>query len=352
MKNESEGPTKLKTFVRQIGAPFFLMNDNSKMQTGSKWTEICNDYNIGTGTTEPKHPWQNPAERKIQSVKKAVNRLMDRTNCPEFLWFQCTIFICMLMNVMANRQLNWRTPMEKGLGITPDISPFLQFQWYKPVLFIDNDVSFPNTRERKGYWCGPTDNVGDAMTYWVLTADTNQLIARSNVRSALPVSASSSNVPINFRAYFASDLGENDNDTVSELLQSVPNASDTEDAIIDNNPNDESDDDNSANDRAERFTSYHEMIEKLTGHELPMSTVDPNDLVGYSFVRENDGVKQKATVSSVSPDLDKVTLTFMNGSEQLLEYNDFINIVNAKDEDGDGLHTYSAILDHRKRNRK
>jgi hypothetical protein len=150
MKTESEGPSKLKTFVRQIGTPFLLMNDNSKMQTGSRWMDICDNYNIGTSTTEPHHPWQNRAERKIGTVKQSVNRLMDRTNSPGFLWFQCTVFVCMLLNVLANPQLNWRT-MEKGLGVTPDISPFLQFQWYEPVLYLDNDGSFTSTKERKGY---------------------------------------------------------------------------------------------------------------------------------------------------------------------------------------------------------
>ena len=150
MKSESEGPSKLKTFVRQVGAPFSLMNDNSKMQTGSKWMDICDNYNIGTSTTEPLHPWQNRAERKIGTVKAAVNRLMDRTNCPDPLWFQCTVFVCMLLNVLANPQLNWRTPMEKGLGVTPDLSPFLQFQWYEPVFFLMIMVIFLRPRNAKG----------------------------------------------------------------------------------------------------------------------------------------------------------------------------------------------------------
>ena len=53
MKTESEGPSKLKTFVRQINAPFSLMNDNSNTK-GCNWMDICNEYNIGTSTTEPK----------------------------------------------------------------------------------------------------------------------------------------------------------------------------------------------------------------------------------------------------------------------------------------------------------
>ena len=328
------------------------MNDNSKMQTGLKWMEICNDYNIGTSTTEPKHPWQNRAERKIQTVKSSVNRLMDRTNTPGCLWYQCTVFVCMLLNVLANPQLNWRTPMEKGLGVTPDISPFLQFQWYEPVLFLDKDTSFPQSKERKGFFCGPTDNVGDAMTYWVYTDDTNELIARSNIRSALTPEQSESNVPVNFRAVFSPDL---EGSTSKEFVKSVNDSSDAssissndepDDKNISSEPPDESPDEDNP-----RFTSFNEMVAKLIGKDFS-PTIDPHDLVGYSFVTEQDDLKQRATVTNVDADVDKVTLTFMNGSEELLEYNDLINLINARDEDGDNLHSFNAILDHRRKSRK
>ena len=38
MPSKSEGPTALKAFVRQIGAPFAMRNDNSQMQTGKAFT--------------------------------------------------------------------------------------------------------------------------------------------------------------------------------------------------------------------------------------------------------------------------------------------------------------------------
>jgi len=55
MQSESEEPTALKTFIRQIGAPFALRNDNSQMQTGKAFTAFLNFYNIGSETTEPHH---------------------------------------------------------------------------------------------------------------------------------------------------------------------------------------------------------------------------------------------------------------------------------------------------------
>ena len=90
---------------------------------------------------------------------------------------------------------------------------------------------------------------------------------------------------------------------------------------------------------------------KLTGKPVD-STIDPHDLVGYSFVKEHDDVEQRATVKDVNDDFSKVTQEFMNGSTELLEYNDLINIINAQNDDGDGLSSFKQILNHRKMGRK
>jgi len=103
------------------------------------------------------------------------------------------LFIVALLNVMATESLGWRTPLEKLTGQTPDISPFLQFQFYDPVYYASDSrlsnnskPSFPSeTAEGKGCFVGISDNVGDAMTFKILTDDTQRIIHRSNVRSAL-----------------------------------------------------------------------------------------------------------------------------------------------------------------------
>ncbi|MGN5511036.1 hypothetical protein, partial [Campylobacter coli] len=46
-----------------------------------------------------------------------------------------------------------------------------------------NSPSFPNSKELFGYWVGIADNVGNALTYQILTPDF-QIIARSTLRSA------------------------------------------------------------------------------------------------------------------------------------------------------------------------
>ena len=103
MRTESEGPTALRDFIRQVGVPFSLRNDNSKMQTGRSFLDICSVYSIGTETTEPHHPHQNPADNRIGTVKMVANRVMDRSGCPANLWLRAVIFVSMLLNVIAHR---------------------------------------------------------------------------------------------------------------------------------------------------------------------------------------------------------------------------------------------------------
>ena len=88
------------------------------------------------------------------------------------------------------------------------------------------------------------------------------------------------------------------------------------------------------------------------GVELTVAPViNPTDLLGYNCLRDHHGVQQRATVVDVNTDLDNVTLEFMNGSKELLDYHEMINVFNACDKDGDQLWTFKEILTHRKQGR-
>ena len=184
MKSESHGPDVLETFIANVGAPYHLMNDNEKMQTSEAWKKILNKYNISSTTSEPYHPWQNRAERRIQDVKRMCNKIMIHTACPHALWTYCALYACDILNHTASQNLEWRTPIEVAFGITPDISALVQFAFYGPVYYYASDP-FPITKELPGRFLGIAKSVGDALTYWVLTQD-NQVIARSVLREAIP----------------------------------------------------------------------------------------------------------------------------------------------------------------------
>ena len=81
-------------------------------------------------------------------------------------------------------------PVQALEGTTPDISFLLHFSFYEPIYYrIDSsepDLNFPSSsNEKKGYWVGFADNQGDSLTWRILTEDTQKIIIRSGVRSAL-----------------------------------------------------------------------------------------------------------------------------------------------------------------------
>ena len=138
-------------------------------------------YAIKDMQSEPHHQHQNYAERRIQEVKSTSTIIMDRVKAPDCLWYLCLKYVVQVLNHLATPNLNNRTPIEKAFGVTPDISGLLQFYFYQPVFYLDtNKPSFPNSKELFGHWVGIAENIGDALTYWILTPEYT-LIARSTL---------------------------------------------------------------------------------------------------------------------------------------------------------------------------
>ena len=185
MSSESQMPGTFEDFIRKYGAPTALFSDSEKVQIGNAVRNILRLYSIADFQCEPHYQHQNPAERRIQDVKKLCNQLMDRTGTPSKYWLLCLEFVTYLINRLATEKLGWKTPLEQATGQVPDISALLAFRWWEPVYYSTNN-GFPSTSpEKTGRWVGVADHQGDALTYLILTDDTNQVLARSSVRSAL-----------------------------------------------------------------------------------------------------------------------------------------------------------------------
>ncbi|GAX11913.1 hypothetical protein FisN_UnNu034 [Fistulifera solaris] len=151
----------------------------------------CDDYN-NEETHESKQRWQseggyqhqNYAERKIQDVKRICDIVMDRSGAPDDLWFECLSHVADILNHTYNRALK-DVPLRVLNGDTPDISPFIRFRFYEKVYYRVDAHSFPSqSREDVGYFVGVSKNVGNAMTFKILTLGTRRIIHRSAVRSA------------------------------------------------------------------------------------------------------------------------------------------------------------------------
>jgi len=234
---------------------------------------------------------------------------MDRTGCPENLWLKATIYVVMLLNILAHKNLKWRPSTEVGLGYTPNASHFLVFNFFQKIFYMDPDHhGFPHSKEKPGRWLGPTQACGDVMTFWILTQDTNEIIARSTIRSVENTPVNLSNI---FDEYVPDEMGSSyDLSSCFDLLSS-------------------SDEAELPLDEKGRFASLKNVISKARKKKTGVN-IDPSDLLGYSFVHErDDGIKQRATVVEINNQYNLFTLEYITGDRDLIDYNQLINSFNA-----------------------
>ena len=76
-------------------------------------------------------------------------------------------------------------PISVRHGCTPDVSAFLQFQFWEKVCFKVEE-HHPDSKESPGHWMGVSDTVGNALTHDIWSDKTKKVIQRGAVRSADP----------------------------------------------------------------------------------------------------------------------------------------------------------------------
>ena len=273
MANEKLIPNQLMDFINKHGAPTALFSDNAKAEVGSKITDILRQYYIGQYLSEPHQQNQNPPERRIQDVKKMTNVIMDRTGTPAVFWLLCILYVIGLLNHLSDATLDNKTPLESAYGTPPDISAYLNFHWWQPVLYRMENPHFPSTSiEGHGRWVGVAETQGDALTYLILTDDTKQVIVRSMVRAFDPANP-------NYRVLTPKVDGEVQQDE------------------------DETNKENEANENVQLLSDY--ITPENDPHHGKVPKFSPDELLGLTFLHEvNDGQKFRAQVVRKINDMD------------------------------------------------
>ena len=175
-------PAILKDFYRYEGAPSILRTDNGKDLTSGEVKQILREYKTKDQFSEAYNPQQNPVESGgVRWLKNAIHVLLDRTGAPEFTWFLAAEYLCGIHNILWCKYHD-NTPYRIRKGVTPDISVYLMFTFWERILYLDHENSFPESKERSGYWVGVAENVGDALTFYIFDDQSRQILARSVVR--------------------------------------------------------------------------------------------------------------------------------------------------------------------------
>ena len=171
----------LGELVQEIGIPRKMVTDDAKEKLGpnTKWMETIRHYKMDWSNTEPYSHWQNRAEDAIREVRRRWKLLQHRRMIPKRLWDYGLTYVAEIM-CRTVRAGSDRTPYEILTGDTPDISEFIDFDFYDWVWYLNN----PNDKEsppQLGRWLGVSHRVGSAMCYFVLTQN-GTVLSRSSVQ--------------------------------------------------------------------------------------------------------------------------------------------------------------------------
>ena len=168
MRKESHSHNAYQDFIREVGAPATLLTDNSRTQTGKKWTETSRRNVTRQRHISPHNQNQNESERIIGTVKRRTVLTMRYANAPLVFWCYCMYFIVACLNHTAQKKLGYRTSMEKMFGHTPDISMF-RFSFWEPVWYYEPTAKYPEPNFLPARHVGIAWKHGDAFTYKVWT---------------------------------------------------------------------------------------------------------------------------------------------------------------------------------------
>ena len=325
--------------IRKRGAMDTLISDGGKYEISKRVTDLLRSLFIKDYQSEPYHQHQNKAENRFGLAKRYTNTVMNTSGCPACCWLLCLQYTCVVLNHLASPTLQGICPVQALEGTTPDISFLLHFSFYEPIYYrIDSsepDLNFPSSsNEKKGYWVGFADNQGDSLTWRILTEDTQKIIIRSGVRSALRTTTNQR---------LASSSGEG-----TTLPFPIPYPQQSSNSL----PLDPID---------ASTSNFEHFVKSQSGededHPIPMTNIDIPNLLGRSFLLspEDNGERYMAKIIDIDDhgqhleDIKFKLKTSKDQAEEIMSYNqlmDYIQKGTDAEEDPDSLFKFRDIVAH------
>ena len=174
----------LTEFADDVGIPDTLLSDGAPEMVGPK-TEFMKEVNrlkIRLKRSEVGRSNQNyAAEREIGELKKRWGNRMLKRKVPPRLWDYGLVYETNILNRIP-RGREQRTGIEIVTGETPDISEWLDFEFYDRVWYYDQKkIESDGSGRRLARWLGVAHRVGSDLCYWLLL-ESGKVIARTTVQ--------------------------------------------------------------------------------------------------------------------------------------------------------------------------
>ena len=168
-EKQSIGNT-LSLMIQEVGVVQKLHIDNAPEMVGRKtpfFNRVCKE-GIDLTTIEHLRPDENYGEILVKKTKIRSGKLMMYRNVPLRLWCYALEYPCDLESIMIPIMYRnkGRTGYEMVYGTTPDISEYVEFQFYDYCWYWDTPQSYPHEKKSLGRWLGVAHRVGQSMVYY------------------------------------------------------------------------------------------------------------------------------------------------------------------------------------------
>jgi hypothetical protein len=188
MASKQEAGDTLAAFSQDVGIPEHLTTDLAGEVSGpnTAFMKHVRRLPIDLQWSERGRKNQNhKAEREIGILKQRWRKRMSDKGVPTRLWDYGLVYDSELLSRISRGPDN-RTGYERLTGQTPDISEWLDFEFYDRVWFhhITNKPDITDDPRRLGRWLGIFHRIGSDLCYWILT-DSGKVVSSSTVQHVI-----------------------------------------------------------------------------------------------------------------------------------------------------------------------
>ncbi len=121
------------------------------------------------------------AERKIEELKKRWRNCMLKRKMPPCLWEYDLVLETNILNSIPRGQ-QWRTGIEVVTGKTPDISEWIDFEFYERLWYNDQKkIEIDGSGRCLARWLGVAHRVGSDLCFCMFL-ESGKVIARTTVQ--------------------------------------------------------------------------------------------------------------------------------------------------------------------------
>ena len=412
MGTEKEFVNTLEDVIRKRGAMDKLISDSARVEISRRVKDILRNLIIDDWQSEANYQHQNFSEHRYKFLKKNTQWIMSWRNVAPNAWLLCIQWVADVMNHTAEKSLDWRPPLEVLTGQTIDISIMLCFMFWDVVYVsrypddkYSGQVGSEKSEEIRGRFVGFAWDVGHAMTFKVLTDDTQRVIKRSKLRLAkvgennLKLDVEAGAVPE--RIYIKSKRDEEGDDLVLPTIDMSTNpftVEDNPDVIVEETPQEELQRQRRIKDELDYHSPYDDpslrdtpvvetvddeddlsphlkqperkpgdpnpqniprdfTLEDLSAANPVSPNLPPEEMIERTFLmpEEEDGSRYRAKIIeriqasqeelAKDPELIKFKCRVNDKYDEVVAYNDIVDFIE-QDQTWDGLWKFKEILRH------